>query len=143
MTNGALAPVKSNVKAGGLVFREVRRGGSRAVEILLVTSRSEPARWILPKGSAEVGESAYETAHREIREEAGVEGDLTATLGVVRRPGQTITYFMFRLAAVFRYWDDAEHRDRRWVRLDDAENHLSQSDLHAIVRQARRRLARA
>ncbi len=142
MTTAALSAVKSNRKAGGVVYRETKRGGRLSIEILLVTSRTDPSRWILPKGSAEPRESAEMTAIREIEEEGGVRGEVLAALGVVRRPTQTITYFLFQFTKELARWEDAEHRDRRWVALDEAERHLKQDDLHGIVVRARRRLGR-
>jgi 8-oxo-dGTP pyrophosphatase MutT (NUDIX family) len=140
--SAALSALKSDRKAGGLVYRETKRGGRLCHEVLVVTSRSNPDRWILPKGSAESGESAEMTASREIEEEAGVRGSLVAELGVVRRPAQTIVYFLFACTAELPSWDDAEHRERRWIPLDEAERHIRQADLHGIVDRARRRLRR-
>ncbi len=40
--------------------------------------------WALPKGRIDAGESAAETAVREVREETGVEGRLVEKLGDVR-----------------------------------------------------------
>jgi 8-oxo-dGTP pyrophosphatase MutT (NUDIX family) len=40
--------------------------------------------WALPKGKIDAGESAAETAVREVREETGVEGRLVEKLGDVR-----------------------------------------------------------
>lgn len=142
MPTAALSAVKSARKAGGVVFRETKRGGRVIHEILVVTSRTDPKRWILPKGSAEVGESAEMTAIREIEEEGGVRGEVLAALGIVRRPTQVITYFLFQCTQELARWEDAEHRDRRWIALDEAERHLEQDDLHGIVVRARRRLGR-
>jgi ADP-ribose pyrophosphatase YjhB (NUDIX family) len=138
-----VSPPKSGRKAGGVVFREAGRGVRRSLEILLVTSKSDPSRWILPKGSAEPGEPIEATAHREIEEEGGIHGEMIVRLGVVRRPSQVITYFLFRAAGAPTRWMESSLRDRRWVALREAERHLSQSDLHGIVSRARRVLARA
>lgn len=53
--------------AGGIVFR---RGESGDVEILLIQDAKD--RWTIPKGHIEEGETAQETALREIAEEAGI-----------------------------------------------------------------------
>lgn len=126
---------KSSVKAGGVVVRQTR--GEH--QILLVTSRSRPGRWILPKGSAEPGETAEDTATREIAEEAGVKGTMVRHLGVVRRPSQEITFFLYRFADDVT-WLENRIRERRWVELRKAERYLRQSDLHDIVLAARRAL---
>jgi 8-oxo-dGTP pyrophosphatase MutT (NUDIX family) len=54
--------------AGGVVFR--RDKGSKEIEILLIQDAKD--RWTIPKGHIEEGETAQQTALREISEEAGV-----------------------------------------------------------------------
>ena len=53
--------------AGGIVFR---RSGDGQVEILLIQDAKD--RWTIPKGHIEDGETAKQTAAREIGEEAGL-----------------------------------------------------------------------
>lgn len=53
--------------AGGIIFR---RDENRNVEILLIQDTKD--RWTIPKGHIEEGETAQETALREIGEEAGL-----------------------------------------------------------------------
>lgn len=53
--------------AGGIVFRRDKNG---AVEILLIQDSKD--RWTIPKGHIEEGETAQQTARREIGEEAGL-----------------------------------------------------------------------
>lgn len=53
--------------AGGIIFR---RGEKQEVEILLIQDAKN--RWTIPKGHIEEGESAKQTAEREIREETGL-----------------------------------------------------------------------
>jgi ADP-ribose pyrophosphatase YjhB (NUDIX family) len=55
--------------SGGVIFRHNPKSG--ALEILLVQDAKN--RWTIPKGHIEPGESARETAEREIREETGLE----------------------------------------------------------------------
>jgi len=55
--------------AGGIIFRH--KSGSQDVEILLIQDAKN--RWTIPKGHIEEGESAKETAEREIREETGLQ----------------------------------------------------------------------
>src|SRR6266702_2951206 len=54
--------------AGGVVFR--RNPKSNDVEILLIQDAKD--RWTIPKGHIEEGETAKETAAREIGEETGL-----------------------------------------------------------------------
>jgi len=53
--------------AGGIVFR---RNKDDEVEILLIQDAKD--RWTIPKGHIEEGETAQQTAKREIGEEAGL-----------------------------------------------------------------------
>jgi diadenosine hexaphosphate hydrolase (ATP-forming) len=53
--------------SGGIVFRHGKDGG---VEILLIQDAKD--RWTIPKGHIEEGETAQQTAKREIGEEAGL-----------------------------------------------------------------------
>lgn len=55
--------------AGGIIFR--RNPQTKDVEILLIQDAKN--RWTIPKGHIEEGESAKETAEREIREETGLQ----------------------------------------------------------------------
>jgi len=54
--------------AGGVIFR--RNDKTKEVEILLIQDAKN--RWTIPKGHIEEGESAKDTADREIREETGL-----------------------------------------------------------------------
>lgn len=53
--------------AGGIVWR---RGKNDKIEILLIQDVKD--RWTIPKGHIEEGETAQQTARREIGEEAGL-----------------------------------------------------------------------
>ena len=55
--------------SGGMVFRRNRKTGE--IEILLIQDAKD--RWTIPKGHIEEGETAKETAEREIREETGLQ----------------------------------------------------------------------
>lgn len=109
-------------KGGGLVVR-ARRGG---LQCLLVTSRSRPDRWILPKGTVDPGETYEQAARREISEEAGVSVRLVSQLGVVRRPGRVMTYFLYRYVADVT-WPEEDRRQRRWASLESAHRKVPRS----------------
>ena len=65
--------------AGGIVFR---RNAETGIEILLIQDAKD--RWTIPKGHIEQGETAQETAKREIGEEAGLtETDVLGWLGKI------------------------------------------------------------
>lgn len=63
----SIQEVVRELTAGGIVFR---RGVGGQVEMLLI--QDAKGRWSIPKGHVEEGETAQETALREIGEEAGI-----------------------------------------------------------------------
>ena len=65
----AISEVVREPTSGGVIFR--RNATTNEIEILLIQDAKD--RWTIPKGHIEEGESAKETAEREIREETGLE----------------------------------------------------------------------
>lgn len=66
----AIQEVVREPTAGGIVFRH-SKSDPKAIEILLI--QDAKGRWTIPKGHIEEGESARQTAEREIREETGLQ----------------------------------------------------------------------
>ncbi len=65
----AINEVVREPTSGGMIFR--RNPKTNDVEILLIQDAKN--RWTIPKGHIEDGETARETAEREIREETGLQ----------------------------------------------------------------------
>jgi ADP-ribose pyrophosphatase YjhB (NUDIX family) len=63
----SISEVVREPTAGGVVWRRNSRNG---IEILLIQDAKD--RWTIPKGHIEEGETAKETAEREIKEETGL-----------------------------------------------------------------------
>lgn len=63
-------PIRHDRSAGGVAYRRDTTAG--LLEIALIATH-EGARWQLPKGSVEEGESLLQTALREVEEEAGLQ----------------------------------------------------------------------
>jgi 8-oxo-dGTP pyrophosphatase MutT (NUDIX family) len=98
--------------------------------------------WALPKGRIDAGESAAETAVREVREETGVEARLVEKLGDVRyvytaswegakgeRIFKVVSFFLLRAGrGRIGDIDDAmriEVAEARWLPLDEAPRLLT------------------
>ena len=61
---------------------------------VLLEKRSDNGMWGLPGGGIEPGESVYETALREVKEETGLDIEITGLVGVYSEPsaGRVVTY---------------------------------------------------
>ena|ERR1700757_111301 len=66
-TKPSIQEIVREATAGGIVYRRDKNG---AIEILLIQDVKD--RWTIPKGHIEEGETAQQTAKREIGEEAGL-----------------------------------------------------------------------
>jgi len=65
----AISEVVREPTAGGVIFRRNKK--TNQIEILLIQDAKN--RWTIPKGHIEEGETAKDTAEREIREETGLQ----------------------------------------------------------------------
>ena len=131
--------------AGGVVVR-----GDEVV-VIVPTRRGPGGVKVLglPKGHPEAGESAAEGALREVREEAGVSGELLGSLGVVeygyerrgRRIAKRVEFFLID----YREGDPADHDDEveqaRWMPLSEALSALTYPGEREIVSRALSRRA--
>jgi 8-oxo-dGTP pyrophosphatase MutT (NUDIX family) len=88
----------------------------------------------LPKGHIEAGESGAEAAEREVREEAGLQGDLVEKLGDVKywyaRDGErvfkVVSFFLFRYrSGSVRNYQREEVDGAEWIPLEDAPRLLA------------------
>ena len=125
-------PTKIQISAGGVAFRE--RGDQ--IEVALI-SVGEDARWQLPKGLVDKGESTEAAAAREVREEAGINTEVIARIDKVEywylwnEEGRRIRYHKFVYFYLLRYKSgdvrdhDDEVNEARWVAIDDAMNMLA------------------
>jgi 8-oxo-dGTP pyrophosphatase MutT (NUDIX family) len=126
--------------AGAVVFR-LTRGEPR---YLLVEANGRRDRWVFPKGHLEDGETAADTALRELTEEAGV---LARPLRPLRRVEQkqegkpiSIAYFLMAYAGRGRPLDK---RRTRWLAFDEAIEALDLEKSRRVLRSADRMITRA
>ncbi|HKP88778.1 MAG TPA: NUDIX hydrolase [Thermoleophilaceae bacterium] len=114
--------------AGGVCLRRMR--GRDYVAAVRVKGGTVMA---LPKGHVDPGETAAEAARREVREEAGVSGELVEKLGDVKywysRDGERVmkivTFFLFRYLSGSVADHDHEVDSAEWVPLEDAPRLLA------------------
>lgn len=59
---------------------------------ILLHRRSDNARWALPGGTMEIGESIGQTIVREVREETGLEVEIDHIVGIYSDPNHVFAY---------------------------------------------------
>ena len=111
------------------------RDGS--VEILLITSR-RGGRWVIPKGIVEPGMTAPESAAKEAKEEAGIEGDtMNTSIGVyeLKKWGGTcrIEVFPMKVREELDDWAESKIRRREWVPIRRALVRIRNGGLRKLV----------
>lgn len=115
------------------------RGGS----VLLIRRGTPPRQgeWSLPGGRIEPGERAVDAALRELREETGVEAEITGLIDVVDglfpeagRHYVLVDYAARWLAGEPVAGDDAA--EARFVALDEVETLVEWSETRRIIRMA-------
>lgn len=121
----------------------MRDGGP---EILIIRS-SKNKHWVVPKGIHEPGLSAQESAGKEAREEAGVEGSVEEKiLGHYhyQKWGATcmVDVFAMEVGHVIpeSEWEE-NYRTRQWVSPERAASMVRQTELAPIIRALQKRTA--
>jgi len=115
----------------------------RGDEVLLIRRGTPPRQgeWSLPGGRIEPGERAMDAALREVREETGIEAEITGLIDVVdglfpeaERHYVLIDYAARWLAGEPVAGDDAV--DARFTPLDEVDALIDWSETRRIIRMA-------
>ncbi|MGE5619426.1 MAG: NUDIX domain-containing protein [Sphingomonadaceae bacterium] len=110
----------------------------------VVLRRTPKGEYLFPKGHLEPGESAEETARREVEEEVGLEAEIVAPLGEVcfHYQGDDYRVTMFLMRAIRRLpdWQDHLNRDTVVVPRDRVPSLLSFEDYRRLWSQAEKLL---
>ena len=119
------ATLKVQTSSGGVIFRR----NEDCIEIVMVTVK-EGQVWCLPKGVIDKGELPEDTAIREVREEAGVRGNIIEKLGEITywyyikeehaKCKKTVHFFLMEYSDGDIKDHDQEVNDAFWIPLDEA-----------------------
>lgn len=109
--------------AGGIVML-FEEGSPR---YLMITAKSDPRRWIFPKGHIDPGETPEVAAEREVSEEAGVDAKILESVGSTEFKkkdgrGGCVEFFLMQYV---RDKGQREDRNRRWCTYEEAQELLS------------------
>jgi 8-oxo-dGTP pyrophosphatase MutT (NUDIX family) len=142
--------VRREFSAGGVLVRSVR---GRPVFAAIRPQGKPEGLWALPKGLIGPGESAQETAVREVLEETGVEGRPLEKLGDVRyvytwageRVFKVVSFFLLRAGRgrIGGITDEMriEVAEARWLPLEDGPRLLAYKGEKEMAQKALERLA--
>lgn len=134
----AISEVVKEPTAGGIVWRRNQKGG---IEILLIQDAKD--RWTIPKGHIEEGETAKETAEREIGEETGLhEMEMQSWLGKINfqyRRQQSLVLMTTEIFLVAAKGDTDDITPEEWMKgikwlpANDALEKIEYDDIGKLI----------
>ena len=132
--------------AGGIVFRMTP--DQRDIEILLIQDSKD--RWTIPKGHIEPGETAKQTAVREIGEESGLKNvDVLAWLGKIHFKYRRTDKLVLMTTQIYlvQALDDHElptgekwMKGIQWFSFADALNAIEYEDIGKLMLIAKKKI---
>ncbi len=131
--------------AGGLVIDGI--DGPRDEQVAALIGRVDRRGrmlWSLPKGHIEQGETAEQTAIREVAEETGIRGSVLAALGRIdywfvtdgRRVHKTVHHYLMRFSGGELSDDDLEVAEVAWVPIRELPSRLAYADERRLAQVA-------
>lgn len=142
----AIQEVVREPTAGGIVFRNSRDG--KDIDILLI--QDSKGRWTIPKGHIEPGETAKQTAIREIGEEAGLFHIKVLTwLGKIHFQYRRIDKLVLMTTEIYlvRALDNAEIPTKeewmkgiKWFRFNEALAAIEYEDIEKLMLLAKNKI---
>ncbi|OGL30868.1 hypothetical protein A3F37_00300 [Candidatus Saccharibacteria bacterium RIFCSPHIGHO2_12_FULL_41_12] len=133
--------IKEAVKeptSGGMIFR---RDKNNSIEILLIQDAKN--RWTIPKGHIEKGETAKETAEREIKEETGLkEMTVLGYLGKINFRYRRMTSLVLMTTEIFLVRAEGDSSNLKpeewmngikWFAATDALDKIEYEDIGKLI----------
>lgn len=142
----AIQEIVREPTAGGIVFRTT--SDQKDIEILLI--QDSKGRWTIPKGHIEPGETAKQTAVREIGEESGLfHIQVLAWLGKIQFQYRRIDKLVLMTTQIYlvRALDDAEIPTKeqwmkgiKWFKFNDAIDAIEYEDIEKLMLLAKNKI---
>ena len=133
------------ISAGGLVVDGIDRPREEQLAALIGrVDRRGRMIWSLPKGHIEQGETAEQTAIREVAEETGIHGQVLAALGRIdywfvtegRRVHKTVHHYLLRFSGGELCDEDVEVAEVAWVPVTELPRRLAYADERRLAKVA-------
>lgn len=144
------------ISSGGVIFRRnpssippLEKGEHGGIEVALIAVKDGTV-WCLPKGLVEEGENIAGTAHREVKEETGLDGKIIKLIDHIQyfyaHKEETETKRFFKIVYFFlmEYTQgdvknhDSEVNDCRWFPIDDAIKSVEYKGEKEILKKAKK-----
>jgi 8-oxo-dGTP pyrophosphatase MutT (NUDIX family) len=127
-------------KARQVAVIPLRRDG-RGLEVCLIR-RKTAAKWGIPKGFIDRGETRKAAALKEAEEEAGLAGQIAGgCIGTYeydkRGASYTVAVYLMEVDAQRRRWPEMRFRERRWVSVKDAASLLVKHPVRKLFDRVR------
>ena len=132
------------ISSGGVIYRRIDNN----TEIALIAVKDGRV-WCLPKGLVEKGENIARTAHREVKEETGLDGKIIKLIDnihyfyISKEGGETTRIFKIVYFFLMEYTGgdvkdhDTEVHDCKWFPIDDAIEMAEYKDEQGILVKAK------
>ncbi len=138
-TRSGRLPVRDAVAAGGVVLRE-HLGGLEVA----IAGRQSDATWVFPKGTPDDGESAEQTALREVAEETGLAVRIVRPIGTTEywfasrgtRFHKRVHFYLMEATGGDVAFHDHEYDVVRWVPVEEARALLSFDNYREMLDRA-------
>jgi 8-oxo-dGTP pyrophosphatase MutT (NUDIX family) len=134
--------IKKQISSGGVIYRKSDYG----IEVALIAVRGRKA-WCLPKGLIDKNEEPPQTALREVREEAGLKGEIIDRLGQISywyslnddrvKVHKMVHFFLLKYIKGDTADHDHEVDEAKWFPIDEAIETLSYRSEKQIVLKAK------
>ena len=142
----AIQSIVREPTSGGIVFRLTR--DQKDIEILLI--QDSKARWTIPKGHIEPGETAKMTARREVEEETGLKNvSILTWLGKIHFKYRRLDKLVLMTTQIYLVQAMDAHEQAvperwmkgiRWFKFNEALEAVEYEDIEKLMLIAKRKI---